>query len=149
MLIIALVLAVIALAALVFAVVTSNALVAWVCIGASLLGVVLLIVDALQERRRRGVAPVDESAGAEPATEAPEVSGSQDGKQDATGVEAVDVPYEADEADEADTVDSDDESAAGDDESAAGDDESAAGDDESAAGDDDGAEALSDDPKTL
>lgn len=51
MLIIALVLAAIGLAALVFAVVTSNALVAWVCIGASLLGVLLLIVDALRERR--------------------------------------------------------------------------------------------------
>ena len=57
MLIVALVLAVISLAALVFAVVTANAVVAWVCIGASLLGVVLLIVDALQERRRRGAAP--------------------------------------------------------------------------------------------
>jgi hypothetical protein len=53
MLIIALVLAVIGLAALVFAVITSNELVAWVCIGASVLGVVLLIVDALQERQRR------------------------------------------------------------------------------------------------
>jgi hypothetical protein len=53
MLIISLVLAVIGLAALVFAVITSNELVAWVCIGASLLGVVLLIIDALQERRRR------------------------------------------------------------------------------------------------
>ncbi|UMB71657.1 DUF308 domain-containing protein [Mycobacterium paraterrae] len=54
MLIISLVLAVIGLAALVFAVITSNELVAWVCIGASVLGVVLLIVDALQERQRRG-----------------------------------------------------------------------------------------------
>jgi len=53
MLIIALVLALIGLAALVFAVVTSNELVAWVCIGASVLGVVLLIVDAFQERQRR------------------------------------------------------------------------------------------------
>jgi hypothetical protein len=53
MLIISLVLAVIGLAALVFAVITSNELVAWVCIGASVLGVVLLIIDALQERRRR------------------------------------------------------------------------------------------------
>ncbi len=53
MLIIALVLALIGLVALVFAVVTSNELVAWVCIGASVLGVVLLIVDALQERQRR------------------------------------------------------------------------------------------------
>lgn len=52
MLIIALVLALIGLAALVFAVVTSNELVAWVCIGASVLGVVLLITDALRERQR-------------------------------------------------------------------------------------------------
>ena len=52
MLIIALVLALIGLVALVFAVVTSNDLVAWVCIGASVLGVVLLIVDALRERQR-------------------------------------------------------------------------------------------------
>ncbi|MDT5140929.1 MAG: hypothetical protein QOD02_2582, partial [Mycobacterium sp.] len=52
MLIISLVLAVIGLAALVFAVITSNELIAWVCIGASVLGVVLLIVDALQERQR-------------------------------------------------------------------------------------------------
>ena len=56
MLIIALVLALIGLVALVFAVVTSNELVAWVCIGASVLGVVLLIIDALQERQRRDAA---------------------------------------------------------------------------------------------
>ena len=64
MLIIALVLALIGLVALVFAVVTSNELVAWVCIGASVLGVVLLIVDALQERQRRdaGGEDVDEDA---------------------------------------------------------------------------------------
>jgi hypothetical protein len=49
MLIVALVLAVIGLAALVTAVVTSNELIAWVCIAASVLGVVLLIVDALGE----------------------------------------------------------------------------------------------------
>jgi heme exporter protein D len=53
MLIIALVLALIGLVALVFAVVTSNELVAWVCIGASVLGVVLLIIDALRERQHR------------------------------------------------------------------------------------------------
>ena len=52
MLIIALVLALVGLVALVFAVVTSNELVAWVCIAASVLGVVLLIIDAVQERRR-------------------------------------------------------------------------------------------------
>ena len=50
MLIVALVLAVIGLAALVTAVVTSNEVVAWVCIAASALGVVLLIIDAVRER---------------------------------------------------------------------------------------------------
>ncbi|BBX96856.1 hypothetical protein [Mycobacterium lacus] len=53
MLLIALVLALIGLVALVFAVVTSNELVAWVCIAASVLGVVLLIIDAVRERQRR------------------------------------------------------------------------------------------------
>ncbi|WP_156689951.1 hypothetical protein [Mycobacterium sp. Marseille-P9652] len=63
MLIIALVLALIGLVALVFAVVTSNELVAWVCIGASVLGVILLIIDAVRERQRRdaGDEPHDEA----------------------------------------------------------------------------------------
>jgi hypothetical protein len=52
MLIVALVLAVIGLAALVTAVVTSNELIAWVCIAASVIGVLLLIVDALRERSK-------------------------------------------------------------------------------------------------
>ena len=52
MLIAALVLAVVGLAALVTAVVTSNELVAWVCIAASVIGVILLIVDAIRERQR-------------------------------------------------------------------------------------------------
>lgn len=52
MLIVALVLAVIGLAALVTAVVTSNELIAWVCIAASVIGVVLLIVDAVRERSK-------------------------------------------------------------------------------------------------
>lgn len=57
MLIVALALAVIGLAALVTAVVTSNEIVAWVCIAASALGVILLVVDAVRERaaRRAGV----------------------------------------------------------------------------------------------
>lgn len=54
MLIVALVLAVIGLAALVTAVITSNELIAWVCIAASAIGVLLLIVDALRERSKRG-----------------------------------------------------------------------------------------------
>jgi hypothetical protein len=70
MLIIALVLAVIGLAALVTAVVTSNELIAWVCIGASVLGVVLLIVDALRERSRSAAdKSKDETAAAADAGE--------------------------------------------------------------------------------
>ena len=60
--IIALVLAVIGLAALVTAVVTSNELIAWVCIGASVIGVLLLIVDALRERSRGTKTGDDEDA---------------------------------------------------------------------------------------
>jgi len=67
MLIIALVLAVIGLAALVTAVVTSNELIAWVCIGASVIGVLLLIVDALRERSRGAE---DEEADADDETTA-------------------------------------------------------------------------------
>ena len=57
MLIVALVLAVIGLAALVTAVVTSNELIAWVCIAASVIGVVLLIIDALRERSSTDAEP--------------------------------------------------------------------------------------------
>ncbi len=60
MLIIAVVLALIGLVALVFAVVTSNELVAWACIIASVLGVVLLIVDAIRERQRHGTGDVED-----------------------------------------------------------------------------------------
>ncbi len=75
MLIVALVLALIGLAALVFAVVTSNELVAWMCIGASVLGVVLLIIDALRERRQRSADGEDQGSedegdkGEEPAAD--------------------------------------------------------------------------------
>jgi hypothetical protein len=93
MLIIALVLALIGLVALVFAVVTSNELVAWVCIGASVLGVVLLIIDALRERQRR-------DAGAEGDDE----EGAEKGAGDGAGSEEdgyVDYPEEVpDEGDE-------------------------------------------------
>jgi hypothetical protein len=64
MLIVASVLAVIGLAALVTAVVTSNELLAWVCIGASALGVLLLVFDAIRERTsRRAVVPAAGVAG--------------------------------------------------------------------------------------
>jgi len=87
MLIFALVLAVIGLAALVTAVVTSNALIAWVCIGASVIGVLLLIVDAVRERSRsddtaeesehdEGITVIEpaEDYPDEPATEVTEVT---------------------------------------------------------------------------
>ena len=77
MLIVALVLAVIGLAALVTAVVTSNELIAWVCIAASVIGVVLLIVDAVRDRSRNdsdepdseGVAEFDEDYPEDAASE--------------------------------------------------------------------------------
>jgi hypothetical protein len=98
MLIISLVLAVIGLAALVFAVITSNELVAWVCIGASVLGVVLLIVDALQERRRREAGP---------ASHEPDVVGDSHGDDAAAEypADATDDDADADEA--ADSVSDD------------------------------------------
>ncbi|HET9876712.1 MAG TPA: hypothetical protein VFQ37_13250 [Mycobacterium sp.] len=107
MLIIALVLAVIGLAALVFAVVTSNALVAWVCIGASALGVLLLIIDALRERRHRRAGPVPPADETEPAPEADDTAG-------ATGAsETVDEEPTAHDTDQAaaDTVGGDDQNA--------------------------------------
>ena len=70
MLIVALVLAVIGLAALVTAVVTSNELIAWVCIAASVVGVILLIVDALRERSKGDES--DTPADAEAQDEEPE-----------------------------------------------------------------------------
>jgi hypothetical protein len=77
MLIVALVLAVIGLAALVFAVVTSNELVAWVCIAASVIGVVLLIIDALQERQRRQT-PAKPADGPDAQPRAEEVTANYD-----------------------------------------------------------------------
>src|SRR3569623_656224 len=70
MLIVALVLAVIGLAALVMAVVTSNELIAWVCIAASVVGVVLLIIDALRERSKGE--PSEEPAAEEEGIDEPE-----------------------------------------------------------------------------
>ena len=97
MLIIALVLALIGLVALVFAIVTSNELVAWVCIGASVLGVVLLIVDALRERQGRDVVALENDEASD------EESGEDSESADEAGDDAatfVDYPEEA--ADEGD-----------------------------------------------
>lgn len=87
MLIIALVLAVIGLAALVTAVVTSNELIAWVCIGASVIGVVLLIVDALRERSRGAATTAD-------AGEDSEDTETAEPAYPADGDETVDYPDE-------------------------------------------------------
>lgn len=78
MLIVALVMAVIGLAALVTAVVTSNEIIAWVCIGASVIGVILLIVDALRERQRRDTAPAEDEDEEDAAAPAAKESGSED-----------------------------------------------------------------------
>jgi hypothetical protein len=104
MLIIALVLAVIGLAALVFAVVTSNELVAWVCIGASVLGVVLLIIDALRERQRREAGAATKTSG--PAEEH-ELGGEEaaDYPEDTLG-EGDDTSAPEDPGSEADAADS-------------------------------------------
>jgi len=56
MLLVSLILAVVGLVALVAAVITNNEMIAWVCIGASSLGVILLIVDAIRERTVRPAA---------------------------------------------------------------------------------------------
>ena len=98
MLIVALVLAVIGLAALVTAVVTSNELVAWVCIAASVIGVILLIVDAIRERQTRR----DAEAGAEtPAVDAETTESSATAETTAYSEtdETVDSTYSTFDAD--------------------------------------------------
>jgi hypothetical protein len=85
MLIVALVLAVIGLAALVTAVVTSNELIAWVCIAASVIGVVLLIVDAIRDRSLGDAGDADNEPVAEFDEEYPEESSAP----------AVEPEYEA------------------------------------------------------
>lgn len=102
MLIIALVLAVIGLAALVFAVVTSNELVAWICIAASVLGVVLLIIDALQERQRRAAG---EPGGAEDTPHSG-TAGAERASGGSTESALEDYPEESDEKGGAEEVSS-------------------------------------------
>ena len=90
MLIVALVLAVIGLAALVTAVVTSNELIAWVCIGASVIGVLLLIVDAVRERSRNDTA--DDAA--DDAATAHTADVDESAKETEPGEAAEDYPEE-------------------------------------------------------
>jgi hypothetical protein len=93
MLIVALVMAVIGLAALVTAVVTSNEVIAWVCIGASVIGVILLIVDALRERARRdttGAVADDTKSDADyPDEDAGDDAGDDAGEEDAPAADAA------------------------------------------------------------
>ncbi len=98
MLIVALALAVIGLAALVTAVVTSNEIVAWVCIAASALGVILLVVDAVRERQAKRAAALTGAAAA--GAEATEVI---DGVGDTEIIETVDADRDADVDRDADT----------------------------------------------
>lgn len=106
MLVVALVLAVVGLAALVTAVVTSNELVAWVCIAASVLGVILLIIDAIRERQSRDEVSVDDEAEARAVAPAAhtvdETYENFDAEypDEAGSVDAVDEPVRELDADE-------------------------------------------------
>jgi len=104
MLIVALVLAVVGLVSLVTAVVTSNELVAWVCIAASVLGVILLVVDAIRERQSRKQNVEAEDGGADDG----EVADYPD--DDAVEPEALDEPSVETETETAVTVTEDVES---------------------------------------
>ncbi|ART69494.1 hypothetical protein BTO20_13670 [Mycobacterium dioxanotrophicus] len=129
MLIIALVLAVIGLAALVTAVVTSNELIAWVCIGASVLGVVLLIVDALRERSRGAAEKsADETPAAAETTEDAVEDYPDEQAEPAADAESADETAETAEPESAESESAESESAES--ESAASDEtaESAEGD---------------------
>jgi hypothetical protein len=106
MLIIALALAVVGLAALVFAVVTSNALVAWGCIGASALGVLLLTVDALRDRNRQRSGSAEPSDAAEPAPATPAIADSAD-------VEEIQEKFDAGDRDESEPAEGGEEPGAG------------------------------------
>lgn len=98
MLIVALVLAVIGLAALVTAVVTSNELVAWVCIAASVVGVILLIVDAIRERQHRGTDDA-ESATVTPTADPVESSATAETTAYSEAGETVEGTYSTFDAD--------------------------------------------------
>jgi hypothetical protein len=121
MLIIALVLALIGLVALVFAVVASNELVAWVCIAASFIGVVLLIIDALRERRVHADEADDEAeaieAGADDYVDYPEEladEGPEDTDEPVEDLSDENLPEE-DEEESEDEADAATEAVSGDD----------------------------------
>jgi hypothetical protein len=84
---------------LVTAVVTSNELIAWVCIAASVIGVLLLIVDAVRDRSKTDEGGVDSEPVAEFDEDYPEEA-----------VAEVEPEYEAETtvAEQADDVNSED-----------------------------------------
>jgi hypothetical protein len=100
MLLVSLILAVVGLVALVAAVITNNEMIAWVCIGASSLGVILLIVDAIRERTVQP--PPGDLTASDDANTPPFVADA-----DATDVIESDVVYSTDVI-ESDVVDSTD-----------------------------------------
>lgn len=110
MLIVALVLAVIGLSALVAAVLTGNELLAWVCIAASAVGVLLLVVDAVRERQsRRAVAAAaagpglmdDEAPTEVTVADEVETSGEETTAEETTAEETVAEETTGDSAGEA------------------------------------------------
>lgn len=114
MLIVALVLAVIGLAALVTAVVTSNELIAWVCIGASAFGVLLLIVDAIRERQAKTAPALRSGPGDLVDAADDDAADTADELEDDETVEFDDeYPHDA-ESDSLDTDEATDEDAAAD-----------------------------------
>ncbi|MDO2967855.1 Uncharacterised protein [Mycobacteroides abscessus subsp. bolletii] len=101
MLIVALVLAAVGLAALVTAVVTSNEVLAFVCIAAAAVGVVLMIIDAIRDRHA-GALDADEESDEEADVDASE-SGDADSDHDADADADGDVKADAAEADPSQT----------------------------------------------
>lgn len=101
MLIVALVLAAVGLAALVTAVVTSNEVLAFVCIAAAAVGVVLMIIDAIRDRHA-GALDADEESDEEADVDASE-SGDADSDLDADADADGDVKADAAEADPSQT----------------------------------------------
>ncbi|MDM2547888.1 hypothetical protein PP571_12195 [Mycobacteroides abscessus] len=99
MLIVALVLAAVGLAALVTAVVTSNEVLAFVCIAAAAVGVVLMIIDAIRDRHA-GALDSDEESDEEADVDASE---SDDADSDHDADADGDVKADAAEADPSET----------------------------------------------
>lgn len=101
MLIVALVLAAVGLAALVTAVVTSNEVLAFVCIAAAAVGVVLMIVDAIRDRHA-GALESDEESDPDAEAGENEPEGTDSGEPAADSAES-DAKADVAEADPSET----------------------------------------------